>query len=89
MSRKYNVDEINLQIYDVQFWGEWERNLGGMQIYWDSDIGFGSLTIVKHLRSDDAEMFLSVDTECMDSEDDKAFTRKILSLLTDVMAVEG
>lgn len=89
MSRKHNVDEINLQIYDIEFWGEWERNEGGMQIFWESNIGYGTLTIVKYLEGDDTEMILSADTEHMDFEDDKAFTRKVLSLLADIIKVEG
>lgn len=96
MSKRYNVDEINLQISNIDFWSSHERNKGGMIIYWDSDMGFGTLTIVKRSGNDgyvfeslEEELILTVDTEHMDSEDDKAFTRKILSLLADFVKVEG
>lgn len=92
--RKHNVDEINLKIVDIEFWGDWEYNKGGMMVYWDSDIGYGTLTIVKRESDSEADfpeetLKLTVDTENMDIQEDKAFTRKILSLLVDLLIVEG
>lgn len=96
MSKRYNVDEINLQIFNIDFWGKWKNNKGGMMIYWSSDIGCGTLTIVKRSGNDgddfespEEEVSLTADTEYMDSEDDKSFTRKILSLFADFVKVDG
>lgn len=94
MSRKHNVEEINLKITDIEFWGEWKYNQGGMMVYWDSDIGYGTLTIVKRKGDSEADfpeeiLKLTTDTESMDIQEDKAFTRKILSLLVDLLIVEG
>lgn len=38
---------MNISIDDIEFWGKNKRNDGGMSIYWSSDIGFGTLDIVK------------------------------------------
>ena len=98
MDRKYNVDEINLQITNVDFWhgSKLHINRGGMRIYWNANIGCGTLDIVKRSGNDgddfespEEEFILTADTECMDSEDNKNFTRKILSLLADFVKIEG
>ena len=68
-----------------------------MRIYWGSDIGFGQPDIVKRSGNDGddynnlqkEELILTVDTERMDSEDDKAFIEKILSLLIEMLKVDG
>jgi len=96
MTRKYDVNKINLQINNVDFWSEHEGNKGGMRIYWSADIGFGQLDIVKRSGNDgedydssDEELILTVETERMDHEDDKVFTEKVMSLLFEMLKVVG
>jgi len=100
MSKKYDVNNINLQIDNVDFWSAHTGNKGGMRIYWSADIGFGQLDIVKRSGNDgegrdilegslEEELFLIVDTERMDCEGDKEFTEKIMSLLVDMLKVTG
>ena len=96
MTRKFDVNNINLQIDNVDFWSPHTGNKGGMRIYWSYSIGFGQLDIVKHSGNDgedydspEEELVLIVDTERMDHEDDKEFTQKILSLLVDKLKVTG
>jgi len=96
MPRKYDVNNINLQIDNVDFWSAHTGNKGGMRIYWSADIGFGQLDIVKRSGNDgedfespEEELILTVDTECMDHEDDKVFIEKIFSLLGEMLKVVG
>ena len=100
MTRKFDVNNINLQIDNVDFWSPHTDNKGGMRIYWSADIGFGQLDIVKHSGNDgegrdilegalEEDLVLIVDTERMDHEDDKEFTEKIMSLLVDKLKVTG
>jgi hypothetical protein len=88
MERKHNINEINLQIDNIDFWSGHEYNKGGMRIYWSGSIGFGTLDIVKRAGNDgddfespEEELVLTAHTECMDTNDDKEFTKKIMSLL--------
>lgn len=94
MGRKLDVNNINLTITNVDFWDKNNRNKGGMRIYWSSDIGFGVLDVVKREGNDGEDyespredMVLTVSTENMDSEEDKAFTNKIFSLLSEHLKV--
>jgi hypothetical protein len=95
--RKYDVNNINLQIDNVDFWSPHTNNKGGMRVYWSSDIGWGQLDIVKRSGNDgddynnltEEELILTVDTERMDLEDDKAFTEKILGLLVEMLKLDG
>ena len=100
MPRKFDVNNINLQIDNIDFWSPHTHNKGGMRIYWSADIGFGTLDIVKRSGNDgegrdilegalEEKLVLIVDTERMDSENDKAFTEKILSLLVKMLKVDG
>ena len=99
MTRKFDVNEINLQIDNIDFWSPHTHNKGGMRICWSADIGFGQLDIVKRSGNDgedydilegaSEELILIVDTERMDHEDDKEFTSKIMSLLVDMLKVTG
>jgi hypothetical protein len=100
ITRKINVNNINLQINNVDFWGSHVGNKGGMRVYWSADIGFGQLDIVKRSGNDgegrdilegalEEELILIVDTECMDFKDDKVFTEKIMSLLVEKLKVIG
>ena len=88
MARKHDVNEINLQIDNVDFWSEHRGNKGGMRVYWSSDIGFGELDIAKTKgnnghdnKSPYEKLELKVYTENMDKADDMSFTEKILKLL--------
>lgn len=94
MSRKYDVNNINLSIYNIDFWSPHnKRNKGGMRIYWSSDIGFGTLDVAKRSGNDGddfespEELIIAADTEYMDSQDDKAFTEKLMSLLVEKLIV--
>jgi len=100
MTRKHDVNNINLQINNVNFWSAHTGNKGGMRIYWSADIGFGQLDIVKRSGNDgegrdilegvlEEDLVLIVDTERMDYEDDKEFTEKILGLLVEKLKVVG
>lgn len=91
---KFDVDNINLKITNIDFWSPNKYNKGGMRIYWDSDIGFGTLDIVKIAGNDGEdfespyeEMKLNAYTETMDCNEDKSFIRKILSLIADYLNV--
>ena len=94
MARKHNVNEINLQIENIDFWSPHAYNKGGMRIYWSSTIGFGTLDIVKRkgFDGDDLEhteeLILAASTEHMDTQEDKAFTSKLLSLLAERLLIE-
>lgn len=85
MTRKIDVNNINLQINNISFWGPHEKNKGGMRIEWSSDIGHGELDIVKragNIHEDTSEeLLLTAHTEHMDSGDDKAFTEKLMVLI--------
>ena len=100
MTRKFDVNKINLQIDNIDFWSAHTGNKGGMRIYWSADIGFGQLDIVKRSGNDgegrdilegalEEDLVLIIDTERMDCEDDKEFTGKIMSLLVDKLKVTG
>jgi hypothetical protein len=92
----YNIDEINFEITNIDFWSHSKTNKGGMRIYWSSDVGFGTLDIIKvkgnkggDFDSPKEELVLHCYTECMDSENDKSFIKKILSLLANNLVVVG
>lgn len=76
MSRKFDVNKINLQVNDIGFF----KN--GMVILWSSDIGFGEYTIVKEERGELIGL-----SECMDCQEDKAFIRKLLELLAEKLII--
>ena len=94
MPRKFDVNNINLQIDNVDFWSPHVGNKGGMRIYWSADIGLGTLDIIKRSGNDGEDfdnlpegLILIADTEQMDHEDDKAFTEKVLGLLVEMLKV--
>ena len=96
MPKKFDVNNINLQIDNIDFWSAHTGNKGGMRISWSADIGFGQIDIVKRSGNDgedydspEEELILTVDSERMDYEDDKAFTEKIMSLLVEMLKVTG
>ena len=93
---KRDINNINLQIDNIDFWSPHGANKGGMRIYWSADIGFGTLDIVKRggldgedFESPEEDLVLTVDTECMASNEDKTFINKILSLLTEKLEIVG
>ena len=94
MSNKIDVNKINLQIDNIEFWGPHKGNKGGIRVYWSSSIGFGSLDIVKRKGPEEDDpssrcenLEMTVHTECMDRGTDKTFTKKILTLLSDKLLV--
>ena len=76
MSRRHDVNDINLSIYKI------EPIKNGLCIYWDSSIGFGEYNI---WVEEDGR--ICGDSECMDSQDDKDFIRKLLELIADQMTI--
>lgn len=78
MSRKINVDLINLTIDDVI------SNEKCIRIKWSSDIGFGEYDI--ELNSGGS---LIGHSETMDSNEDKEFLKKLLSLLVNKIEIKS
>lgn len=78
MSRKNNVDEINLEVRNII-----THSAGGIRIEWNSDLGFGQYDI--QVR----EGKIVADSESMDSGEDKDFLRKLLSIIADKAEVRS
>ena len=76
MSRKNNVDEINLDVRNII-----THNAGGIRIEWTSDLGYGQYDI----QVRDGRMVAS--SESMDSGEDKDFLRKLLSIIADKVEI--
>ena len=73
MARRFEVDKINLDAYEIEpFINE---KYMGFVIRWDSDIGFGEYIIYKAVGSDKWQ----ADSEHMDSNEDRAFLIELLS----------
>ena len=96
MVSKIDIDNINLQIDNINFWSPHGGNKGGMRIYWSANIGFGTLDIVKHggldgedYDSPEEDLVLTANSECMDSEQNKSFTTKLLTLLVNKLEIVG
>lgn len=84
----------SLQIDSVSFWGEHELNKGGIRIFWSGCMGWGTLDIVKtkgsnlnKVNEEYEEMELLAYTECMDTQEEKMFIKKIMELLVDKLIV--
>ena len=77
MSRKHNVDEIDLKLYMVEFYDN--EGYTGIELSWTSNIGFG----VYNALCDKKSGRFILDSECMDSKDDKAFIKRLAALLKD------
>ena len=77
MSRKNNVDEINLEVRNII-----THSSGGIRIEWNSDLGFGHYDL--QVRGGK----IVADSESMDSGEDKDFLRKLLSLIADKTVVK-
>lgn len=78
MSRKNNVDEINLEVRNII-----THSAGGIRIEWTSDLGFGQYDI--QVRGGK----IVANSETMDSNEDKEFLRKLLSLIADKADVQS
>jgi hypothetical protein len=78
MSRKNNVDEINLEVRNII-----THSAGGIRIEWTSDIGYGQYD----LQVRDGKIVAS--SESMDSGENKDFLRKLLSLIADKSEVKS
>ena len=81
MARRFSVDSINLEVYDVQPFVN-ERS-SGFVIKWGSDIGFGEYTIYKFTDSDEWRG----DSEHMDNNEDKDFIRELMRLFIDQLNI--
>lgn len=81
MSRRFEVDSINLVAYEVEPFVN-EKYTGSV-IRWDSDIGFGEYTIYKANGSSTWQ----ADSEHMDSNNDKAFLKELLKLFVDKLDI--
>ncbi len=84
----------SLQINSVSFWGEHELNKCGMRIFWSGNMGWGTLDITKNkgsnlnrVNEEYEEMELLAYTECMDTQEEKLFIKKIMELLVDKLIV--
>jgi len=72
-----NKDIGNMTIMDVDFWGQWADNQGGMTVDWSlPGTGFGQITIMKN-----QEGHLVAKTENMCKEEDKKFLKEVLETL--------
>lgn len=81
MTRKYKVNEINLEVRDIE---PFENNsYTGFTIKWDSDIEFGEYTIYKAIDSN--EWF--ADSEYMDSNKDKDFIKELMRLFIESLVI--
>lgn len=78
MSRKNNVDEINLEVRNII-----THSSGGIRIEWNSDLGFGQYDL--QVRGGK----IVASSETMDSGEDKDFLRKLLSLIADKAEVKS
>ena len=81
MAKRFPVDSINLEVYDVQPFVN-ERS-SGFVIEWSSDIGFGEYTIYKRTDSDEWRG----DSEYMDNNEDKDFIRELMRLFIDQLNI--
>lgn len=85
-------DFSDLQIDSIRPFAEWSTDRGFV-IEWSSpSIGFGEYQIwfEKDKNSDDVfEYNVFADTEHMDKDEDKEFTKAILNLLVDKIHIHG
>ena len=72
MSRRHNVNDIDLKVTNVWFG---ERL---MLINWESNIGFGEYCIEWEMDYNSSSQLLFADSECMDSNEDKDFLKLLL-----------
>lgn len=77
----HKVEIGDVEFEDIDFWGPHERNEGGMQINWLSNIGFGQLTVVKR------DGKIQCESEHMSNSTDKRFIKLVLQKLIDSLEV--
>lgn len=75
-----NLD--SLEIDDISFWGTGNYYNGGLKIDWSGNMGWGELDIVI-----DKNNKLVAFTECMDTNEDKKFVKKIMELLVEKLII--
>ena len=72
-------DFSKVEITAVSFWGQHERNQGGVLIQWGMDeFGFGELTLYKK------NGVLRADTECLNRD----FVRAVLAKVADTITID-
>ena len=72
---KYDVNAINLKVYDVT------PIHGGIILRWTSSLGFDEYTIfTSDLKDDEEDRKWVAMSECMDRGEDKEFGKKLLEL---------
>ena len=81
MARRFPVDSINLEVFDVNPFVN-ERG-SGIVISWDSNIGFGEYTIYKRTGSDK----WCGDSEHMDNNEDKDFIKELMKLFIEKLDI--
>lgn len=82
MARRFEVNEINLDAYEIKpFVNEMYT---GIVIKWDSDIGFGEYTIFKPVDSDQ----WYAESEYMDTNEDKSFIKELMKLFIEKINIE-
>ena len=76
--KKGNImDDIkDLKITDVEIWNDENKNIG-VRLSWSCNVGFGQYTIGYH----DGKWY--VDSECMESPEDREFGRLVLATWLD------
>ena len=81
--RKYDVNEINLRVDQVEPF-VFDEKISGVVISWSSDIGFGQYTLrtAPAIHDPNDKVWLA-ETECMDNNEDQSFGRKLLELWMD------
>lgn len=72
--RKHDVLNINLQIDDIEVSVSSNGDIR-IYMYWSSNIGFGEYALLY----DKEQNAWFADSECMDSNDDKAFLTELMS----------
>lgn len=77
----FDPNSINLTVENVRPF--LVDDIGGIVIEWSSDIGFGEYTFFK--RKD--RLLWAAESETMDSDEDKAFGRKLLELWMDQILI--
>lgn len=75
--RKHNVDEINLKIEEMEV----SENL--ILFRWSANIGWGEYALFYNQETGEWR----ANTEYMDSNEDKAFGRKLFELLMDKVMI--
>lgn len=81
--RKNNPSDIHLQIESLRAFQN--DQFSGLVVEWSSDIGFGQYTLY---NPKDSSVWYA-DSECMDSDEDRAFIKELFKLIADGLKMEG